>query len=174
MTYALKNRFCLLTFIYFILSVLFRLVSNLMTWLRFLRRVKTLVTMSVPYYLSMQLLGWLLLFGPIGVFARYFFNVLVVNIIKIDNFWGTFVINLLGCVAIGLVRVFGVEKGQLSEALSIALMVGLIGGFTTFSGYSLDTFLLFDHRRPLKTVFACLNGILQPVFGILQIGRAHV
>jgi CrcB protein len=109
----------------------------------------------------------MLLFGPIGVFVRYFMNVLVINVMKIDNFWGTLVINLLGCFAIGLVRVFGVEKGHLSDALSISLMVGFIGGFTTFSGFALDTFLLFDQNQPLKTVFACLNGILQPVFGIL-------
>jgi fluoride exporter len=56
--------------------------------------------------------------------------------------WETFAINALGCLAVGVVAGI-VDKGALlPPPLRMALMVGFIGGFTTFSTFALDAFRL--------------------------------
>jgi CrcB protein len=56
--------------------------------------------------------------------------------------WETFAINALGCLAIGIVAGLMDKGALLPPPLRMALMVGLIGGFTTFSTFALDTFRL--------------------------------
>jgi len=105
------------------------------------------------------------IFGLIGIFCRYFINVLVKNVIKTDNFWGTFVINLVGCSIIGMMQVLKVQNG-ISQDLAVGIMVGFLGGFTTFSGFCLDTLLLIEQKKKIKYVLAVLNLILQPSIGL--------
>ena len=56
--------------------------------------------------------------------------------------WETFVINTLGCLAIGIVAGLFDKGALLPPSVRMALMVGLIGGFTTFSTFALDAFRL--------------------------------
>jgi len=61
--------------------------------------------------------------------------------------WSTFIINIAGCLLIGLI--YGIsEKGNvLDPEVRLFLTVGICGGFTTFSTYSNDAFLLMrDHE----------------------------
>jgi CrcB protein len=56
--------------------------------------------------------------------------------------WETFVINTLGCLAIGVLAGLFDKGALLPPSVRMALMVGLIGGFTTFSTFALDAFRL--------------------------------
>ena len=51
----------------------------------------------------------------------------------------TFLINVLGCIAIGTITVTAAKNGSLSPYLILFLKVGLCGGFTTFSTFALET-----------------------------------
>lgn len=66
--------------------------------------------------------------------------------------WGTFSVNILGSLIIGIL--FGLsEKGELmSPEWRIFLTVGLCGGFTTFSSLSLDAFILMQDREWLRFI----------------------
>jgi CrcB protein len=66
--------------------------------------------------------------------------------------WGTFTVNILGSLVIGIL--FGLsERGDfLSPEWRIFLTVGLCGGFTTFSSLSLDAFLLVQDREWLRFI----------------------
>jgi fluoride exporter len=57
--------------------------------------------------------------------------------------WATFVVNVIGCLAIGALA-GSVASGRLSlsPAMRTFLFVGVLGGFTTFSSFGLDTFTL--------------------------------
>jgi len=75
--------------------------------------------------------------------------------------WGTFIVNILGSLLIGLI--FGLtEKGNwLSPEFRIFLTVGICGGFTTFSALTDDAFLLLQSREWLRfIVYASLSFTL--------------
>lgn len=56
--------------------------------------------------------------------------------------WGTFSINVLGSLAIGFVSALAIERAVLPPAARQLVIVGLLGGFTTFSALSFETFSL--------------------------------
>jgi CrcB protein len=64
--------------------------------------------------------------------------------------WGTFLINIAGSFFIGII--FGItEKGNfMTPELRLFLTVGLCGGFTTFSSFSNDAFMLIQHKEFLN------------------------
>ena len=78
----------------------------------------------------------------IGGIARYLLGKFVSGIIPGVFPWGTFAVNLLGCLAIGLI--YGLlDRGfTLSPEMKAFLTVGLCGGFTTFSTFSNDGLLM--------------------------------
>ena len=56
--------------------------------------------------------------------------------------WGTFTINVVGALAIGSLAAYADRGGALPSAWRIALQIGVLGGFTTFSSFGLETFRL--------------------------------
>ena len=80
---------------------------------------------------------------------------------------GIFVINALGCLAIGLLAgVMGSGRALISETGRLFLVVGLLGGFTTFSAFSLDTLML---ARGGHTSLALANAVGQVVIGVAAV-----
>lgn len=114
------------------------------------------------------------LFGLIGIFARYGINSLTLNFFHFDLPVATVGINILGSFLIGLAYVAGIERTLMSEELRIALMSGLLGGFTTFSAFSLDSVTLLASGRYFFAILylagTVCGGILAAVGG-LYVGR---
>lgn len=61
---------------------------------------------------------------------------------------------------------WGSAKWNLSPELKTGLLVGLLGGFTTFSSFSLETHLLFERQTPVPAI---LYAVLTPVFCLLAV-----
>jgi len=76
--------------------------------------------------------------------------------------WGTFVVNVVGAFLIGLIFVF--SESLVSSALvaqtRALLITGLLGGFTTFSAFSLQTFALLQSGRTDLAVLNVLGSVL--------------
>lgn len=68
--------------------------------------------------------------------------------------WGTLIVNIVGGLAMGLVAGLAMQRPSFSEPLRLGLTTGVLGGFTTFSAFSLDTMLLW---RDATTSLALLN-----------------
>ena len=79
---------------------------------------------------------------------------------------GTLAVNLLGCFAAGLLFHFMQERGAFSETARAAVFVGLLGGFTTFSAYGLQTFELLREGR---AGLAALNVVASNLLGVLMV-----
>jgi CrcB protein len=76
---------------------------------------------------------------------------------------GTLTVNILGCLAIGYVAGFLGIRQSIDTATALFLMVGVLGGFTTFSAYALEALMLSQNGMLFK---AALLVCLQVVFGL--------
>jgi len=112
----------------------------------------------------------LAIFGLLGVFARYFANSLFVNILNLGFPSATISINILGSFLIGFLYEGSVQSAAISDDLRIAMMAGLLGGFTTFSAFSLDTVSMFAEGRfthaSLYVLGTVGGGIAATIFGL--------
>lgn len=78
--------------------------------------------------------------GAAGASLRYLVVEMAVRRLGPDFPWGTVVVNLLGSFVMGLLAVTLTPR----EGFTPLLMAGLLGGFTTYSAFSLDTFALLE------------------------------
>ena len=79
---------------------------------------------------------------------------------------GTLAVNLLGCFAAGLLFQLMQERYAFGETARAAVFVGLLGGFTTFSAYGLQTFVLL---RDGRVGLAALNVVASNLLGLLAV-----
>lgn len=113
-------------------------------------------------------------FGLVGVFARYLLGQTVDNLGFSSMPLGTLLVNLLGAFAVGAVYAWGIDRGALPEDLKVGLMVGLLGGFTTFSAYCLQTVQLFEESRFLvASLYMALSNGLGFLFVVAGIAFAR-
>lgn len=79
---------------------------------------------------------------------------------------GTLAVNLIGCFAAGLLFQLTQERLAFNETARVAVFVGLLGGFTTFSAYGLQTFELLREGR---LGLAALNVVASNLLGLLMV-----
>lgn len=92
--------------------------------------------------------------GAIGSVGRYLVALWSGQTTSEDRFpLGTLAVNLIGCLAIGLVAGLGERTNALTADTRLFLMTGVIGGFTTFSAFGLETALMIK-RDDLVTALA--------------------
>ena len=113
--------------------------------------------------------------GAFGSLARYSLD----RSIERRSFaifpWSTFTINATGCLLIGLVIAAVVDRGHTPEWLRLGLVMGVLGGYTTFSTFAQETLdLIEEGRLEMATLYAFGSvavGVLAVFIGV-QIGRA--
>jgi fluoride exporter len=83
-------------------------------------------------------------FGALGCLARYFLSGWVYAFMGRGFPFGTFAVNIFGAFFIGLVMEFSMRSTMISQNLRIGLAIGFLGGLTTFSTFSFETFKLLE------------------------------
>lgn len=93
---------------------------------------------------------WLILFagGGLGAILRFALALWVDQRAQVPFPWGTLAVNVVGCFAIGLLATFADEHRVLTPSLRLFLVAGLLGGFTTFSTFGLETWRLVEDGLP--------------------------
>lgn len=94
--------------------------------------------------INFQTLMWIGAAGFLGTVARYISSICVQNWFSISGI-GTFFVNFIGSLIIGFLFGIGTEKID-QQTLNI-LTVGFLGGFTTFSAFSAETFFFLKEGR---------------------------
>ena len=82
--------------------------------------------------------------SALGGGARLYVSTLVSRGLGTQFPWGTLAVNLLGCLAVGVIGAMFSPPGRMHDFqdLRVFLVVGMLGGFTTFSAFSLEALLL--------------------------------
>lgn len=103
--------------------------------------------------------------GAVGSVARYLMASGIQQSTGLHFPLGTLLVNVLGCFLIGLLYVWLVARPDPRHELRALLMVGVMGGFTTFSSFSLETVTLMLNGsyataalNVVISVIACLAG----------------
>ncbi len=109
--------------------------------------------------------------GAIGTLARYGLSAAALPISK-DLPWGTILINIVGSFVIGFFGTLTLASGKypVSENMRLFVMVGICGGFTTFSAFSLQTLDLLREGSPVRAV---ANVVLSVVLCIGAVAAGH-
>ena len=107
--------------------------------------------------MSVSLAGILLvaLGGAVGSVARHLVSVAAFAALGPAFPWGTLAVNILGSAAIGVAAGMGIEGQQ-----RLLLVTGVLGGFTTFSAFSLETGALFERSPPLAALYVVASVTL--------------
>lgn len=94
----------------------------------------------------MQAYMWIGLGGALGSMARHWSNGLATTLVGVGFPWGTLAINVLGSLVIGFAAATLSADGRFPAPTAIRqfLMVGICGGYTTFSAFSLQTLALIE------------------------------
>ena len=113
----------------------------------------------------MNLLNLLLIAigGALGSTARYLFSLLVQRASGTLFPIGTFAVNCVGCLVFGAIAGAAEQRVQIAPELRLFLLVGILGGFTTFSSYAFESFVLL---RDGQFAAASVNIVGQVVAGL--------
>ena len=114
---------------------------------------------------------WVGIGGLVGANLRYVLGTYIVNRVGQTFPYHTFVINLTGSLAIGLVMTLLTQRIVADPAWRLLIVVGFLGGYTTFSSYTFEAITLLQHDRWLRAgtyvlgsnllgLAACYAGIL--------------
>lgn len=112
--------------------------------------------------------------GALGAVSRYWLNSAVQRFNDSGFPLGTFAVNVLGSFLIGIFFVLLTEKAQIAEQWRPVIVVGFLGGLTTFSTFSLDALLLFEQGHYNTALFYIISSValcLIAAFAGMQISR---
>jgi CrcB protein len=111
---------------------------------------------------------WVAIGGALGSVGRYWLSGLVASRFGETFPWGTIIVNITGCFAIGLFGALTGTDGRwfLKPEWRTFFMIGICGGYTTFSSFSLQTLnlindgeWLYAFGNVLLSVVLCLLGV---------------
>jgi len=109
--------------------------------------------------------------GMLGTLLRYWLSGFVARQYGETFPWGTMAVNLIGCFLAGAVFYLTQERFLVSPVLRTIILIGFLGGFTTFSSYGLQTFTLL---RDGEFGLALLNIGASNVFGLFMVWTGYV
>ena len=113
-------------------------------------------------------MNYLLVFvgGGLGASLRHTINVACARCMGTSFPYGTFIINITGSIAMGLIAGYLAFKGEASQPWRLFLMTGVLGGYTTFSAFSLDAALLYERGELGLALFYVLGSVVLSIAGL--------
>ena len=113
-------------------------------------------------------MSYLLVFvgGGLGASLRHLINVTCARCLGTGFPWGTFIINITGSTVMGLIAGYLAFKGEASQPWRLFLMTGILGGYTTFSAYSLDAALLYERGELASAALYVVGSVVLSIAGL--------
>ena len=104
--------------------------------------------------------------GGLGAALRHFVNGLSLRLVGTALPWGTFFINVTGSILMGVVVGVFASKLPLPPLLRLFVATGILGGYTTFSTFSLETAMLVERGQAVMALGYVAGSVLLGVGGL--------
>lgn len=103
--------------------------------------------------------------GALGALARHLASKLALAFTPLTFPWGTYLINVTGCFAMGVVAGLA-NGGSFSPGARLFVATGLLGGYTTFSAFGLEAQGLISNGRLIAALAYVLGQVFLGVVGV--------
>ena len=113
-------------------------------------------------------MGYLVVFlgGGLGAAMRHGINLAVARMLGTAFPYGTLLINITGSFIMGLVAAYFAFKGDASQHWRLFLTTGILGGYTTFSAFSLDVALLYERGEFGMAALYVIASVVLSIVGL--------
>ena len=105
--------------------------------------------------------------GALGAGARHLINVSMMAWLGPGFPWATFTVNVVGSLIMGMLAQALLPLTAASTPVWIFLATGILGGFTTFSAFSLDTWLLYERQQHIALVVYIAASIIASITALV-------
>ena len=114
------------------------------------------------------MINYLLVFfgGGLGASLRHTVNIACAKWIGTAFPYGTFIINISGSTVMGLIVGYLASKGAATQHWRLFLMTGILGGYTTFSAFSLDTAVLYERGELGLAALYVIGSVALSIAGL--------
>lgn len=114
-------------------------------------------------------MNYLLVFvgGGLGASLRHAINVGCARACGTNFPYGTFVINITGSLVMGIIAGYLALKGEASQPWRLFIMTGILGGYTTFSAFSLDAVTLYQRGEMGLALFYVVGSVALSIAGLI-------
>jgi len=115
-----------------------------------------------------QVTGYILVFigGGLGSTLRHTINMVSARLLGTAFPYHTFIINITGSTVMGLIAGYLALKGGASQPWRLFLMTGILGGYTTFSAFSLDAAMLYEKGEIGLAVLYVVGSVVLSIVGL--------
>jgi CrcB protein len=113
-------------------------------------------------------MGFVIVFlgGGLGAALRHGINLVSARTLGTEFPYGTLIINVTGSLVMGLIAGYLAFKGDASQHWRLFLMTGILGGYTTFSAFSLDAALLYERGATGLAALYVLASVILSIGGL--------
>lgn len=105
--------------------------------------------------------------GGLGAALRHGINMISARGLGTSFPYGTFIINISGSLAMGLIAGYLTFKGDAAQPWRLFLMTGILGGYTTFSAFSLDAVLLYERGEIGLALLYVAGSVVLSIAGLV-------
>jgi CrcB protein len=115
-----------------------------------------------------QVTGYILVFigGGLGSTLRHIINMVSARLLGTAFPYHTFIINITGSTVMGLIAGYLAFKGGNSQPWRLFLMTGILGGYTTFSAFSLDAAMLYEKGEIGLALLYVVGSVVLSIAGL--------
>ena len=107
--------------------------------------------------------------GALGALSRYGLGLLVSSSAVMPLWMATLGVNIIGCSLMGFMAALLLSYPHLSDPLRPLIMIGFLGGLTTFSSFALDSFTLLDKGQFTSLFFYLISSFALSLLGFFMV-----